>query len=162
MDMKGRSFLVLLKKNMRSGVYWQMIGESYCKFGNDFARGLEYLRHYGFCQVSTNPVLAARAFDEDATLTDELRDEIDKHDVRGQGGEQFRVERIVRGDLLGVLRPDRTLRYLDVLVALLFEVLLVLLGRLLGDGAVDPLEQPMADDGRNFGLRRRGDDVLGP
>lgn len=76
----GRSFLMLLKKYMRDGIYWRMIGESYSKFGNDFARGLEYLRHYGFCQVSTNPVLAARAFDEDPTLTDELKEEIKKHD----------------------------------------------------------------------------------
>lgn len=76
----GRSFLMLLKKQMRSGVYWKMIEEGYCKFGNDFARGLEYLRHFGFCQVSTNPVLAARAFDEDPRLTETLKIEIDEHD----------------------------------------------------------------------------------
>lgn len=75
----GGSFLALLKKHMRSGVYWQMIGENVCKFGNDFARGLEYLRHYGFCQVSTNPVLAAKAFDEDPSLDEELKAEIEKH-----------------------------------------------------------------------------------
>lgn len=79
-DRPGQSFLMLLKEHMRSGLYWRMIGEGYCKFGNDFARGLEYLRHYGFCQVSTNPVLAAKAFDEDPTLTDELKDEIAEHD----------------------------------------------------------------------------------
>lgn len=72
----GGSFLKELKAEMRSGVYWQMIGENYCKFGNDFARGLEYLRHYGFCQVSTNPVLAAKAFDEEPALTDRLKEEI--------------------------------------------------------------------------------------
>ena len=76
----GRSFLTLLKGRMRGGVYWRMIGEDYCKFGNDFARGLEYLRHYGFCQVSTNPVLAAKAFDEDGSLAEQLKVEIDKHD----------------------------------------------------------------------------------
>ena len=76
----GRSFLELLKQHMRSSVYWQMIAGNYGKFGNDFARGLEYLRHYGFCQVSTNPVLAARAFDEDPRLTEALKAEIDKHD----------------------------------------------------------------------------------
>ena len=69
----GRSFLELLKQHMRSGVYWQMIEGNYGKFGNDFARGLEYLRHYGFCQVSTNPVLAAKAFDEDPRLTETLK-----------------------------------------------------------------------------------------
>jgi transaldolase len=75
----GISFLTLLKRHMRSSVYWQMIGEGYCKFGNDFARGLEYLRHFGFCQVSTNPVLAAKAFDEDPDLIDALKAEIEKH-----------------------------------------------------------------------------------
>ncbi len=76
----GGSFLTLLKRQMRSGVYWEMIGDDFCKFGNDFARGLEYLRHYGFCQVSTNPVLAAKAFDEDGSLADQLKDEVEKHD----------------------------------------------------------------------------------
>jgi hypothetical protein len=75
----GGSFLRELKSEMRSGVYWDMIGENYCKFGNDFARGLEYLRHYGFCQVSTNPVLAAKAFDEDPGLTETLKEEIAGH-----------------------------------------------------------------------------------
>ncbi|MDA0711950.1 MAG: hypothetical protein O3B73_17260, partial [bacterium] len=75
----GRSFLELLKSNMRNGVYWEMIGSHMCKFGNDFARGLEYLRHYGFCQVSTNPVLAAKAFDEDPSLDDVLKAEVVKH-----------------------------------------------------------------------------------
>jgi hypothetical protein len=75
----GGSFLKALKTEMRGGVYWQMIGEQYCKFGNDFARGLEYLRHYGFCQVSTNPVLAAKAFDEDPGLTETLKEEIAGH-----------------------------------------------------------------------------------
>jgi Transaldolase/Fructose-6-phosphate aldolase len=72
------SFLKQVKQQIRSGVYWRMIGEGYAKFGNDYARGLETLRHYGFCQVSTNPVLAAKAFDEDPKLTEELQAEIEK------------------------------------------------------------------------------------
>jgi hypothetical protein len=78
-DKPGSSFLALLKQHMRSGVYWKMIGDNQGKFGNDFARGLEYLRHFGFCQVSTNPVLAAKAFDEDPQLTEELKVEVAKH-----------------------------------------------------------------------------------
>jgi len=74
------SFLCLFKGQIRTGVYWRMIGEGYAKFGNDYARGLEYLRHIGFCQVSTNPVLAAKAFDEDPGLTDELKEEVIKHE----------------------------------------------------------------------------------
>jgi len=75
----GVSFLQLIKGLIRGGVYYRMIGEGYGKFGNDFARGLEYLRHFGFCQVSTNPVLAAKAFDEDPKLTEELKEEISRH-----------------------------------------------------------------------------------
>jgi hypothetical protein len=73
------SFLKLARQQIRGGGYWRMIGEGYAKFGNDYARGLEILRHYGFCQVSTNPVLAAKAFDEDPKLTEELKAEIEKH-----------------------------------------------------------------------------------
>jgi hypothetical protein len=75
----GGSFLKLARQQVRTGVYWRMIAEDYAKFGNDYARGLETLRHYGFCQVSTNPVLAARAFEEDPRLTEELKAEIGKH-----------------------------------------------------------------------------------
>src|SRR5262249_18321324 len=56
-----------------------MIGEGYAKFGNNYAQGLETLRHYGFCQVSTNPILAAKTFDEDPKLIEELKAEIEKH-----------------------------------------------------------------------------------
>ncbi|MBD3185099.1 hypothetical protein GF312_22650 [Candidatus Poribacteria bacterium] len=101
-DNAGRSFLMLLKKNMRSGVYWEMIGDGYCKFGNDFARGLEYLRHYGFCQVSTNPVLAAKAFDEDVSLIDELKEEIDKHDDWKQNPEDHANEITMAGTLIAL------------------------------------------------------------
>jgi len=76
----GRSFLELMRRELRAGVYYRMIGEGYCKFGNDYARGLEYLRHFGFCQVSTNPVLAAIAFDEDEGLAEALKKEVALHD----------------------------------------------------------------------------------
>ncbi|MAG35298.1 MAG: hypothetical protein CL878_03490 [Dehalococcoidia bacterium] len=80
-DNPGRSFLSLLEDQLRSSIYWQMIGEGHCRFGNDYARGLEYLRHLGFCQVSTNPTLAAKAFDEDPGLTEELRAEVANHEA---------------------------------------------------------------------------------
>ena len=98
----GRSFLTLLKSQMRGGVYWRMIGEDYCKFGNDFARGLEYLRHYGFCQVSTNPVLAAKAFDEDGSLAEQLKVEIDKHDEWKQDPEAHADEIAMAATLIAL------------------------------------------------------------
>jgi len=75
----GRAFLELFRQQLRGGVYWAMTDGGLCKFGNDFARGLEYLRHIGFCQVSTNPVLAARAFEEDPRLVEAFREEAARH-----------------------------------------------------------------------------------
>ena len=75
----GRAFLVLLREELRRCVYWHMVAERCCKFGNDYARGLEYLRHIGFCQVSTNPVLAARAFEEDLSLVQEFKVVVKEH-----------------------------------------------------------------------------------
>ena len=98
----GRSFLTLLKAEMRGGVYWQMIGENVCKFGNDFARGLEYLRHYGFCQVSTNPVLAAKAFDEDPSLDDDLKAEIAKRDAWKAEPEKHADEIVMAATLIAL------------------------------------------------------------
>ncbi len=101
-DNPSRSFLELLKTNMRGGVYWQMIGEDVCKFGNDFARGLEYLRHYGFCQVSTNPVLAAKAFDEDPSLDDELKAEIARHDEWKTEPEKYADDIVMAATLIAL------------------------------------------------------------
>ena len=98
----ARSFLELLKTHIRGGVYWQMIGENVCKFGNDFARGLEYLRHYGFCQVSTNPVLAAKAFDEDPSLDDELAAEIDKNDEWKADPEKYADDIVMAATLIAL------------------------------------------------------------
>ena len=78
-DKSGKSFLELFRKELRGGVYWEMGEKRMCKFGNDFARGLEYLRHLGFCQVSTNPVLAAKAFEEEAELVEVFRGEVARH-----------------------------------------------------------------------------------
>ena len=45
-----------------------MVKAGGCKFGNDYALGLRWLRHLGFEQVSTNPVLAARAYQDEPVL----------------------------------------------------------------------------------------------
>jgi len=71
-SMSPSAFIRTFGDVARETVYWRMVEERYCKFGNDYARGLEILRHLGFGQVSTNPVLAARAFDEDPSLRGQL------------------------------------------------------------------------------------------
>ena len=68
---KGKTvsgFVLAAKTVIRDNIYYRMTDEGLCKFGNDYAIGLRWLRHVGFVQVSTNPVLAARAYEDDPAL----------------------------------------------------------------------------------------------
>ncbi|MEM4848531.1 MAG: hypothetical protein QXM55_02740 [Ignisphaera sp.] len=64
----ARSYLRYVKKIFTENIYRKVYDSKMCKFGNDYALGLRWLRHLGFVQVSTNPVLAARAYDDDPDL----------------------------------------------------------------------------------------------
>lgn len=79
-DRPGRTFLRRMVDMLNQCVYWQMSRRKMGKFGNDFARGLRLLRWLGFCQVSTNPVLAWIAYLEDDALKAKLKAEIAQHD----------------------------------------------------------------------------------
>jgi len=72
-------FLKTAEKEIKGNVYYRMIKEGECKFGNDYALGLRWLRHLGFEQVSTNPVLAARAYQDEPGLHQIFRDEFKRH-----------------------------------------------------------------------------------
>jgi hypothetical protein len=67
-DSLARSFVEAAKKVLAENFYRRAYEAGICKFGNDYALGLRWLRHLGFVQVSTNPVLAARAYDDDPEL----------------------------------------------------------------------------------------------
>jgi len=73
------SFIESAKNVIQDNVYYRMIEKGFCKFGNDYALGLRWLRHLGFVQVSTNPVLAAIAYDDDPELWDEFRKVAENH-----------------------------------------------------------------------------------
>ncbi|MEM2702177.1 MAG: transaldolase family protein [Candidatus Bathyarchaeia archaeon] len=62
------SFLNSAKEQIQSNIYYKFSKIGICRFGNDYAVGLRWLRHLGFVQVSTNPVLAAAAYDDDPSL----------------------------------------------------------------------------------------------
>lgn len=62
------SYLAALREALSRNVYREAYEKGLCRFGNDYALGLRWLRHLGFVQVSTNPVLAARAYDDDPEL----------------------------------------------------------------------------------------------
>jgi hypothetical protein len=72
-------FLKSAEKEIRGNIYYQMVRGNKCRFGNDYALGLRWLRHLGFEQVSTNPVLAARAYQDDPDLSDIFREELKRH-----------------------------------------------------------------------------------
>jgi len=73
------SFITGSRKIIQNNVYYRMAMKRMCKFGNDYALGLRWLRHLGFVQVSTNPVLAAIAYNDDPELWDEFREVSRKH-----------------------------------------------------------------------------------
>jgi hypothetical protein len=69
------SFLDSAKQQIQENVYYKIGDAGMCKFGNDYALGLRWLRHLGFVQVSTNPSLAAIAYDDDLTQWEGYRGE---------------------------------------------------------------------------------------
>jgi len=73
------NFLKKAEKEIKGNIYYRMVLEGKCKFGNDYALGLRWLRHLGYEQVSTNPVLAARAYSDDPALTGIFREEARQH-----------------------------------------------------------------------------------
>ena len=81
---KGRvpitpEFLVAAREQIQENIYFEMAALDYCKFGNDYALGLRWLRHLGFEQVSTNPVLAAKAYEDDPSLSFAFRAAVTGH-----------------------------------------------------------------------------------
>lgn len=68
------SFVREMAREIRANAYYRMSKLGLCRFGNDYALGLRWLRHLGFVQVSTNPVLAAEAYKDDPSLWDKFRD----------------------------------------------------------------------------------------
>ena len=63
------TFLQRAGELIQNNIYYQIVHREKCRFGNDYALGLRWLRHLGYEQVSTNPVLAARAYQDDPRLS---------------------------------------------------------------------------------------------
>lgn len=72
-------FLRKAQAEIEGNIYTRLVREGRCRFGNDYALGLRWLRHLGFEQVSTNPVLAARAYQDDPRLSEIFRSEVRSH-----------------------------------------------------------------------------------
>ncbi len=73
------SFLNAIRDEIKSNIYYIMYRKGMCRFGNDYAIGLRWLRHLGYVQVSTNPQLAAIAYRDDPSLWAKLKEYLKKH-----------------------------------------------------------------------------------
>ncbi len=60
----SESYFRAMSEALTSNFYYVASLRGVCKFGNDYALGLRWLRHLGYVQVSVNPNLAARAYDD--------------------------------------------------------------------------------------------------
>jgi hypothetical protein len=81
-----QAFLEAAQAEIEGNIYARMVREGYCRFGNDYALGLRWLRHLGFEQVSTNPVLAALAYQDDPRLAEVFQAEVRTHRRFAQWG----------------------------------------------------------------------------
>ena len=74
-------FLDRAHAEIEGNIYTRMIRENRGRFGNDYALGLRWLRHLGFEQVSTNPMLAAMAYSDDPALPEAFQSESKRHSI---------------------------------------------------------------------------------
>ena len=105
------SYLQSLRTALRETVYYKISARGMCKLGNDYAIGLRWLRHLGFVQVSTNPVLAAKAYEDDPSLWDEFSKVVQQHrewfGSPGKRGDEIAMEAtmVALWPNLAVFRP---------------------------------------------------------
>ncbi|KXA91500.1 hypothetical protein AKJ57_01010 [candidate division MSBL1 archaeon SCGC-AAA259A05] len=78
-----------------------------CKFGNDYAVGLRWLRHLGYVQVSTNPTLAAKAYDDFPELWEDFKEQAKEHTEWLENPEEYNDEIAVEGTIVALLNNLR-------------------------------------------------------
>jgi len=101
------TFLSAAKRQIQENTYYIMVMKGMCKFGNDYAIGLRWLRHLGYGQVSTNPVLAAGAYDDDHSLWDSFREVVKGHKEWFKNPEKYADEIAMQATMVA-LWPNLT------------------------------------------------------
>ncbi len=97
------SFLIESKRAIQTNVYYEIVSKALSKIGNDSATGLRWLRHLGAVQVSSNPVIAARAFEEFEELWTDFDLVISSHPEWQNNLEQFADEIALYGTVTSLL-----------------------------------------------------------
>ena len=78
-DRPTLSFIEEMEEEIKGNAYYRMGLLGLCRFGNDYALGLRWLRRLGYVQVSTNPQLAAIAYRDDPSLWDVFKRYLKEH-----------------------------------------------------------------------------------
>jgi transaldolase len=97
------SFILSAKKIVRENIYYRIVDMGISKLGNDSATGLRWVRHLGAVQVSSNPVIAARAFDEVPDLWHRFREVSKAHPEWFEDPEKFGDEIAMYGTITSLL-----------------------------------------------------------
>lgn len=100
---KAASFILAARRTIQENVYYRMTVRGMCKFGNDYAVGLRWVRHLGFVQVSTNPTLAAKAFDDFPKLWEEFKRRVGAHPEWLRDPERYGDEIAMEGTIVALL-----------------------------------------------------------
>jgi hypothetical protein len=99
----AHSFIESSKNVIQNNVYYQIVDAGLSKFGNDSATGLRWARHLGAVQVSSNPVIAARAYDEIADLWHRFEIVASAHPEWREDTERFADEIALYGTVTSLL-----------------------------------------------------------
>lgn len=100
---RAASFVSAAKKAIQENVYYKMTLKEMCKFGNDYAAGLRWVRHLGYVQVSTNPTLAAKAFDDFPELWDDFKERVGEHSEWLRDPEKYKDDIGMEGTIVALL-----------------------------------------------------------
>ncbi len=99
----ANSFIAASKQALQNNVYYRIVDGGLSKFGNDSATGLRWARHLGAVQVSSNPVIAARAYDEIADLWDRFEIVASAHPEWRRDPERYADEIALYGTVVSLL-----------------------------------------------------------
>jgi transaldolase len=78
-DALMESFISVMRRVIEQNIYYRIVTTGISKVGNDSATGLRMLRHLGAVQVSSNPVIAARAYEESPMLWSNFEEVVKEH-----------------------------------------------------------------------------------
>jgi len=109
------SFLIAAKSEIEENIYYKMVDEKICKFGNDSAVGLRFLRHLGFFQSTTNPSIITYAYEEFPELLKDFSEIASINQEWRKNPEKYSDELAIFATIFSILPNILTLRPIALL-----------------------------------------------